>query len=450
MENIIDTFLSGIWGIKEEKISNDITHRVKRCFLDYLGATIAGSKMLGKRGEIMLSYLGNGQGECSVIGFNAKSSLHTASFINGFSSHIAELDDGVISGIVHPGAPVFSALLPVAEKERMPFDRFCIGTIAGYESCVRLANAIQPCHKELGYHATATCGITGATLGIAAMLDFDKEEFKNSFSVALASAHGTLKVLEDDSELKPFNVATASSDGVVAAIVGKAKLTGPNDALNGYSGFFSHFTSKTDYSLLFRDKGDKYCIEDVYMKPYAACRYVHPTIENALKIKRENPIDVANIESIDIKTYALAVHKHNHTSVRNVASAKMSIPFGAAVALCRGTGGMDAYTQDTVTDKEIASLMKKIHVFPSEEYSQSFPEKSIADMSITMKSGKVYKSYTDEPKGEASSPLSDDELKEKFLSLASYAGMPSAKSLSIIKEIFSDNPNICKLTPYLL
>ena len=70
---------------------------------------------------------------------DTQTSLTTAALINGIASHTAELDDGVISGIIHPGTPVFSALLPYAQKHKIEGDNLLRGIIAGYEASVRLA-----------------------------------------------------------------------------------------------------------------------------------------------------------------------------------------------------------------------------------------------------------------------------------------------------------------------
>lgn len=61
---------------------------------------------------------------------------------------------------------------------------------------------------------------------------------KNVLSAVTVSAHGTLKVLEDDSELKPYNVAQAAICAVLAASMGRVGFTGPKDVLSGKTGFF--------------------------------------------------------------------------------------------------------------------------------------------------------------------------------------------------------------------
>ena len=48
--NTTDRFLDCLEEIVTKGLSQDDLHQAKRCFLDYLGATLAGAKMLGNRG----------------------------------------------------------------------------------------------------------------------------------------------------------------------------------------------------------------------------------------------------------------------------------------------------------------------------------------------------------------------------------------------------------------
>ena len=450
MDNKADEFLRGLFTLERCGTDDCVRHTVSRCFLDYLGATLAGSRILGKRGNSVMDMLGLGSPECTIVGFGRKGSLHTASFINGLSAHTAELDDGVIAGIIHPGAPVFTALMAVCERNHLKFDRFCIGAIVGYESSVRLAKAIQPSHKKLGYHASATCGLIGAAMSVGAALGYTFEEQKRTLSAAIASAHGTLKVLEDNSELKPFNVASAASDAIVAACIGKCGFEGPNDPLSGNAGFLQRFSDDIDESLLYRRESDSLCLDEVYVKPYAACRYCHPSIENALKLRASNEFSVEDISDIEVQTYSLAVNKHDRTDISNISSAKMSIPFGAAVALCRGSASVDAYCDETIANEMICRTMKKVRVIPNNAFSKSFPAKSIATMRIRMTDGRVLEERTDEPKGESTAPLSDRELCDKFSSLARYAGIDKKATEEVVTELMEPCPDFCRIMERIL
>jgi len=434
--NIADIFVDELYAIANADLPDSAVLYAKRCLLDYLGATLAGACAMRQKGNKLLEELGPGLKGSAVIGFGRRADPQTAAFINGLSSHIAELDDGVISGIVHPGAPVFSALLPVAEKEKSSGHSFLKGVIVGYEAVVRLADAIQPSHKKRGYHATATCGTIGAAMGIAIMLGFSKSQIKNALSTAIVSAAGTLKVLEDDSELKPFNVGQAAINGVLAACLAKTGFAGPSDAFSGTAGFFSMMADEYDVSHLKNAHAHAWGIERVYVKPYAACRYCHPAIEAALSIRSAHSIAPESIESVRVATYLWAVAKHDHTHVNGTSSAKMSIPYSVAVALVCGTAGLNEYADECIYNPAIIALAKKVSVRADDNLTAMFPQKSPAVVEIKTITGESYVKRIDCPKGEPENPLSNEELEEKFISLAGYGGKTEKGSREIITMIW--------------
>lgn len=444
INNIADIFVDSIYQIMDKPVSVRINELIKKCLIDYLGATIGGSAISEKKAYTLLALLKE-KGECTLIGYKQKASLQTALLINGINSHMAELDDGVISGIIHPGSPVFTALFSVAEKENVSWDNFAMGVLVGYEASVRLANAIQPSHKKCGYHASGTCGTVGVAMGIAAMLGLSRDQMKEALSVSTASAHGTLKVLEDASELKPYNIASAAINGVLAAYTAMAGFRGANDVFSGEAGFFAQMTQKVDYSKLIRKPDDPYCIEDVYFKPYAACRYCHPSIEAAIKLRKDYNIDYRNIAKVDIATYSLAVKHHDHVDIPNLSSAKMSIPYSAAVSLITGTGGVSSYTDKYVSDREVIALTHRVCVSSDEEYSAQFPRKSIARMTITMNEGSIYSTTIDLPKGEPDNPLTDRDIQDKFKSLLLFAGWQDEDARQILDIIYAESLDIQSL-----
>jgi len=446
--NLSDQFVDDLFELCEVGFPDAVVHQAKRCLLDYLGSTLAGAQLMQAKGEKLLDHFGTFCGDASVIGFGRKIGAENAAFVNGLSSHVAELDDGVISGIVHPGSPVLSALLPVAEKEKVKGDALLKGIIFGYEVSTRIADAIQPSHKKRGYHATGTCGSIGAALGIAAMLDFSKSQMKDVLSAVAVSAHGTPNMLEDDSELKPYNVAQAAICAVLAASMGRAGFKGPNDVFSGKTGFFSIMADELDEDQLRPKEGDTFAVERVYVKPYAACRYCHPAIDAALKIRTEQSLRPEMVEFVKVATYELAVSKHDHSVVNNISSAKMSIPYSTAVALVVGKAGIGEYSDECITNPEIAALAKKVIVRADDDLTALFPRYSAALVEIKTVHGKCFIERIDSPKGEAEFPLSDLEMEEKCVSLAMYAGKSEGESQKIIKTVWNlenELPNLFEL-----
>lgn len=447
-KNLTNEFIEELYDFSQSDFSENLKLQAKRCMLDYLGVTLAGSIMLKKKGNNLLKFLGELNGESQAIGFDKKTSIENAVFLNGLSAHVAELDDGVISGIVHPGSPIFSALIPIAERERVNGSQLLSGIIIGYEAAVRISDTIQPSHKKRGFHGTGTCGAIGAAIGIASMLGFSKQEMKASLSAACISAAGSLKVLEDNSELKPYNVGRAAQAGLVAANFARAGFNVPEDVLLGKTGFLSMMSNEYDETFLKKKYKDS-SIERVYVKPYAACRYCHPSIDAVLSLKQKYEIGNEDIESIKVDTYFWAVSKHDHTEIEGISSAKMSIPFSIAVSLETGKAGIDEFSIANISNKKIATLTKKVYVSSNETLTKLFPQKSPARLELTMKDGTKYIESVDYPKGEPENPLTDKELIEKFLYLANFANKSEAESNQIVALAWNLEEDLGKLFPLI-
>lgn len=448
-DNLTDKFIDDLYDLSSADFPDSVVLQAKRCLLDYLGATFAGAQMLKEKGNKLLNYLGETQGDAAVIGFNKKAGIENVVLMNGLSAHVAELDDGVRFGGVHLGSPIFSALLPVAEKEKVKGADLLLGIITGYEAAVRIASAIQPSHYNCGYHPTGTCGTIGAAMGIAAMLGFSKSQMKDALSSAAISASGTLKVLEDASELKPFNVGRAALVGLLSAFMARAGFKGPDDTLSGNTGFLSMMAEQYDLSHLERENGESFGIEKVYFKPYASCRHTHPAVEATLKIRMKSGVRADDIKAIKVTTYHGVLGKHDHTEIRGVSSAKMSIPYSVAVSLVSGKADLEEFTDQYVYDAEIVSLTKKVVVCADEKITALVPQKRSAIVEITTFDGSCHTEMVDYPKGEPENPLSDNEIKEKFITLAVYGDKSSEESHEMIRIVWNIKKELHNLFRYL-
>ena len=417
-------------------ISSEVYGQVRKCFIDYLSVTISGSQTFSDKTSAYVSDMLKCEDGVSIIGLKSKTDMQTAALINGMNSHVIELDDGHRQGALHVGGTVFSALLAVAEMENLSSQDFLYGAIIGYEVSVRLACAVQPGNKLRGYHATGTCGTVGATMGIAAALGFDEEQMKSALSASVTCAAGVLEMQEDNADYKPLNVGRAAMDAVAAAYLGKARFIPPFDAIGGKRGFLKVMTDapKTQFITDF-DADSPLAITQIYMKTYAACRHTHPAIEAALTLRNKYGISPQDIASVEVETYKLAVAGHDHTDILGISSAKMSIPFSVALALCTGSAGMEAFNEKNVTDETILSLTKRVSVLENEELSSLVPKKRASILHITLFDGRVLTHRIDYPKGEPENPLTDKEIEEKFMELSLASGFTIDRCNDILRII---------------
>lgn len=439
-------FIKNIYSINKKLIQLNVYEQARKCLIDYLAVTISGAKALSEKTGTYIQSIENGNGQASVIGLNRKANMQTAALINGMNAHVIELDDGHRQGALHVGSTVFSALLAVAEKEKLSSEDFLYGAIIGYEVTIRLACAIQPGNKLRGYHATGTCGTIGATMGIAAALGFDEEQMKSALSAAVTCAAGVLEMQEDNADYKPLNVGRAAMDAVAAAYLGKARFTPPFDAIGGKRGFLKVMTDepKTQYITEF-DAESPLAITQIYMKTYAACRHTHPAIEAALILRKKYHINPLDIVSIEVEAYKLAVAGHDHTDILGISSAKMSLPFSVALVLCTGSAGMESFNEKNVTDETILSLAKKVKVTENEVLSSWVPKKRASILHITLSDGSRLIYQVDYPKGEPENPLTDKEIEDKFITLAMSSGFSKERCIDVLQTIQQPSFELRKL-----
>lgn len=437
MINVSNEFVEILYSLGQCDIPEKTINQARKCFLDYIGVTVAGAFVTKDK---LYDYIIENQGQYQLIGLKEKVDINTSALVNSYNSHVLELDDGHRVGMMHLAAPIFSGLLPVAEKTNATIRKFLTAAVVGYEASVRVASSIQPSHKKKGFHATGTCGTIGVAMAIATLLDYSKEEMNNVLSAASTSGAGLLEVITGKSEQKPYNISNATISGINAAKFGK-NFSGPKDVLCGDRGFVKNLCDEWNIDKLLTPIMDVYEIERIYMKPYAACRHCHAPIEAAIKVANLHSVDINEIEKIIVETYGLAVFGHDHKEIEGVNSAKMSIPYSVAVAMLYKQAGLDMFTEQKIGEKNIQCLANKVDVVENEELSKLVPDKRAAIIRVYLKNKDVKQLRVDYPKGEPENPIEDSELNIKVESLIKSA---NKNNINEIINFIKDDSNFVK------
>ena len=425
-------FLKAINDVWNLPVPDAVMERAKRSLLDYLAVTCAGAKFQQEKLKKYWSFAQPEEGNFRAIGTGKDLVLKEAVFLNGLNGHALDFDDGTNSGIIHLGSPIFSLLIPLAQRHGIRIEELLKAAIAGYEASYTMAVSIQPGHKAMGYHATGTCGTLGAAIAASDMLGFTEEERFQAFAAASVAASGMLKVLDDGSELKPYNVAKTALLSLTALQVAKAGFKGHDDPLGG-RGFLKMMTGKDDVELKPALLNGTYAIMKSYTKPYASCRYTHPAVEAAIHLRECVKPDA--VEEIRIRTYDLAVSGHDHTEIPGSYSAKMSIPYATAAGLLFGKAGLQEFSDTVVKSPEVLGLTKKVSVTADRDLSSVFPSIQAAIVTIKTKDGE-YTDRVDFPKGEPENPLTDEEFKQRYNGLMEYAGVDAAIGDGVYDIVF--------------
>ena len=420
MTNLTNRFIDGLVN-QSQQLTIQVERQARMVLLDYLGVLVGGKQYLIEKHPEFIA------------------SVPSEAFLNGFAAHVLELDDGNRYGMIHLGASIVSAVLEAAKRDILKSEDVFRGIVMGYEVAVRCAKAIQPGHKERGYHVSGTCGTIGAAMGIAFACDYSKEQMKSTLACSVSSAAGVLEIQEQASELKPYNVGRAAMAGVVAAQIGKLAMPGPDDILGGKRGFLAALTDTPHSEFLTNFNDDDYAIMGIYQKVHAACRHSHPAIDATIDMRNNLDLKPEQIDHIEVRTYKLAVGSHDHTQIMGISSAKLSTPYAVALAIVKGSAGYADYNEANLDDYNIKMLTRKVSVIEDENLTAQSPAVRGARVNVYLKNGKSYECDCLYPKGEPENPLSKVELEEKFRGLAMYGGLTEEECDTIIDEIWKDS-----------
>ena len=378
--------------------------------VDTVGAGYAGvSRDEGRR---IVDYVDvyAGTGSAHVWGTDLDLLPEFAALANGTTAHVLEVDDGHRGASAHPGAPVVPAVLAMASEVDISGPDVLVAVVAGYEAMCRTATAVQPSHRQRGFHATGTTGCLGAAAALSSLLGFDEETTAHALGLAGTQAGGLFEFLERGSMAKRFHAGRAAMAGVVAARAASAGVDGPDTIIEGTDGFARAFSDEYDLSP-FDSLGSPYQITRRYVKPYPCCRHVHGPIDAAKQLLADG-LNPDAVTAIRVETYENAAY-HDKADVANLLDAQMSMPYALAVTLDAGTATLDQFDPPR-TDDRVRRLAAATEVVATDEMEGRYPDGRPVRVTVETADGDVCVAEVDYPLGAAENPLSRSAFERKF------------------------------------
>eukprot|EP00130_Batrachochytrium_dendrobatidis_P008661 XP_006683536.1 hypothetical protein BATDEDRAFT_15191 [Batrachochytrium dendrobatidis JAM81] len=399
-----------------EAIPEEVVSFTKLCILDYFGSAFAGaSKPPIQMIDELVKEMGGEEQATLVTG--GKSSVINASLVNGAASHIVELDDIHKSSIIHAATVVVPAALAIAEWKKVTGKDLITAVVVGYEVCYRIGEAVSPSHYYY-FHNTATCGTFGAAAASAKLLNLSEEEIVHALGSAGTQAAGLWEFIEDGAMSKQLHPGKAAMNGAISALLAKKGFTSASKILEGNRGFFRAMSAEYDDIKITYKLGEEFKIMENSFKIHASCRHTHHAMDLMIELAADRKLELEDIDKIIVKTYQVAINITDNMDPTTIYASKFSLQFCTALALLKGQGGLDAFTDETLRDEAIRTLMKKVEVIADPDIDKMYPEKWGAKVEVYLTTGKIITKVTDFPKGDPENPVVAEELVSKFMKLA--------------------------------
>jgi 2-methylcitrate dehydratase PrpD len=417
---------------------------VKKLLMDYLGVALAGSQ--SESGKIARRFAKEhgGKAQARLIGDNARVDMNVAAFANAISSHSIELDDIDVLALFHFSPPVFSAALAAAEYTGANGKQLLTALAVGCEMMERASRASNPSLRNRGFHTTPTCGVFGATVAAAKVLRLSKDKLVSALGMAGAQASGLMEMYGPSMQ-KRFNPGPTARNGVTAARMAQLGFTGADTIFEGERGFLKAFSDETHAVALGEDLNKPYELL-IEFKPYSCARPIHNAIDCALDVRGQIGLNVEEIERIEFARHPDWARYHQNKAPRTYHEAQVSLPFSVAVALIEGKALLKQYSDRNIRNPEV----KRLSEITSITEDASLPRGVSCRMTVTLRDSRTLTSQVDYPKGSIQNPMSDEEMRAKFESLAEpvIGGKRAAALVEQVQDLekVADVSELMKLT----
>jgi 2-methylcitrate dehydratase PrpD len=203
--------------------------------------------------------------------------------------------------------------------------------------------------------------------------------------------------------------------GVLAAQLAKANFTPQHDVLGSIYGTI--ISPWLDPERLVKGLGRQYEITQGFIKPFAACRFVHPAVEAAEKLIKKHPVDPDDIDAVEVMTFDWAASLNDQRPQTDL-GAKFSVPWAVAAMLVRRSAGADEFRSAAVGDQRIRTVAARIRVREDPQYSAVTPQKRPARVTLKTRQGEEYTEEVERSGGGPDAPLAKEMVLNKFRALA--------------------------------
>jgi 2-methylcitrate dehydratase PrpD len=428
--------------LKFSDLSEEVNQLAKKSILDALGVALSGS--ISEPNKVLLKYLQslNCTGPSTVIGSHLKLSPRFAALANGTAMHADDYDDtlqaetGRFQGI-HPTSPVLAALLAYSETSKISGQQFLRAFQVGVEVACRLFDATHVNHILHGFHSTGTCGMLGATVGLANLQNFDDPATATALGIAASQAGG----LQENfgTMVKPFHAGRSAESAIVSVDLQKIGFTASPIILEAKRGFFQALGGGYEAGRLMGKLGNPWSFLDrgIWLKPYPTGSLGHPAMTAMHELVLEHNIQVQDVEKVILKTSQNIHHTLLHHQPKTELQAKFSLEFCLAALLVDRACGLNQFHDEYVNRPDIQSAIQLI------DYSSFTPEEEkthqhtivTSFVSIILKNGVTYSVRKDFGKGNKANPMSETEIADKFRECADYREWDREKTERAIASI---------------
>jgi 2-methylcitrate dehydratase PrpD len=316
----------------------DVIAKVKDCVVDALSACLTvGARLEGQCALALVR--SRPAAAATVFGTPDRATAADAAFVNAVTAFGTSRSDTHTGTASHPGSVVIPAVLALAEARCLPGVTVIVAIATGYETMLRVGEALITPEFARIFRPTAMMGPTGAAIAASRVLGLDQACLVNAASLATQTACGFNEWSNAGTAELAYHSGTAARNGVDCALLAEAGAVAAPSVLEGPAGLLAGFGALDRADRLLAGLGSDYRLLDITHKPAPACIFVQAPCQVAQRLVRDRRLDGSRITAIEVRVSEAAARYpgcDDPGPILSAQAAKMSIQFAVAAVLLHG------------------------------------------------------------------------------------------------------------------
>src|SRR5580693_1581458 len=156
------------------------------------------------------------------------------------------------------------------------------------------------------------------------------------------------------------------------------------------------------------------------IKKYNSMIHTQSAVQCMVELVHQTKIDPDKVVSIEVEVFQLAYDFAGgglygvDKVIRTKEQADHSLPYLVAVALIDGDVMPAQFKPDRIVKPDVQALLKKVSVKPNHEFTEQYPKKMPARITVRLQDGQVVEHEVQDYPGLASHPFTWEEAVQKF------------------------------------
>ena len=421
-DSVVRDFTTFITHVTPGDVTDAAWTAAKRCLVDAVGCGLAGAQtdvIAALRG---IASTATSTRPATLFGTSIQTTPDLAAFVNGSSIRCLDFNDDYFGTDKsnahgdtgpHPSDNI-GGVLAAAQIAGASGAETLLGVVIAYEVCGQLVDEVVIRGNGWDhpiFHSIATAAAASRLLGLS------PEQVANALRLAVVPNICLYETrVGSISNWKGLAGPNGSRNGLYAALLAEAGITGPEKAFEGARGFMRQLDHQ--FSLgPFGGPGQQFRVENTYFKHLPLRYEMQLPVQMALELRETiNALDIAAMRVyMESKSVVSREAEPALWEPTNRETADHSGPYLIAAALVDGAITEETFEPERFLAPDVLAVTDTIELIEDPDYTASFPWQMACRFEIKLKDGKEMTLVGVNPKGHPLKPMTDDEFAAKFL-----------------------------------